>query len=296
VIARFNDTNPMVDRMLSPSAEGLFVLYRVEPELVQAARGFVPCETVDRWHQRGRQRDSAARKVVLRVDGDNRVAYPNINASLLMARVWGLLAGIGGLVHGIGEVLQGSAKPVGLIIDSWTEGPIATNMGGEPAVTVVPNLLLAGSLTILVSLAMMVWAAGYADRRNGGRVLVLLAPALLLTGGGFGPPLIGLVAGWAGTGVHAPLRWWREHPLAGPRHLLATSWPWLCAACFVATTVLVIGSLVLVFVFGVDNAGLFTNLFLVAIVLQLLTAVAGFARDGQQRQAEVRSVQEARSA
>jgi uncharacterized pyridoxamine 5'-phosphate oxidase family protein len=47
VIARFKADNPMVDKMLPPDAAGLFVLYRVEPEVVQAARGLVPYSTVD---------------------------------------------------------------------------------------------------------------------------------------------------------------------------------------------------------------------------------------------------------
>jgi uncharacterized pyridoxamine 5'-phosphate oxidase family protein len=47
VITRFKDDNPMVDTMLPPGTEGLFVLFRVQPELVQAAQGLVPYETVD---------------------------------------------------------------------------------------------------------------------------------------------------------------------------------------------------------------------------------------------------------
>ena len=47
VIARFKADNPMVDKLLPPEAAGLFVLYRVEPELVQAAEGLVPYATVD---------------------------------------------------------------------------------------------------------------------------------------------------------------------------------------------------------------------------------------------------------
>lgn len=58
----------------------------------------------------------------------------------MTATLFGALAGVGGLVHGIGEVLQGNVAPEGLIINSWTVGPIATNMGGEPGMTIVPNL------------------------------------------------------------------------------------------------------------------------------------------------------------
>lgn len=42
VIERFKTDNPVVARMLPPGAEDLFALYRVEPELVQAAGGSSP--------------------------------------------------------------------------------------------------------------------------------------------------------------------------------------------------------------------------------------------------------------
>lgn len=47
VIARFKADNPMVDKLLPPEAAELFVLYRIEPEVVQAAEGLVPYATVD---------------------------------------------------------------------------------------------------------------------------------------------------------------------------------------------------------------------------------------------------------
>ena len=78
------------------------------------------------------------------------------SAARVVASFFGVLAGIGGLVHGIGEVLQGSTKPEGIFINSWTRGPIATNMGGEPGITIIPNLLLTGLLTILIALAAMI--------------------------------------------------------------------------------------------------------------------------------------------
>ncbi|HUS70065.1 MAG TPA: hypothetical protein VM075_04720 [Anaerolineae bacterium] len=64
---------------------------------------------------------------------EGRHASAEISASRIVASVFGVLAGLGGITHGIGEILQGNVAPSGIIIDSWTEGPIATNMGGEQA-------------------------------------------------------------------------------------------------------------------------------------------------------------------
>lgn len=208
-------------------------------------------------------------------------ATAKFRASRVAASVFGVLAGLGGLTHGIGEVVQGNVAPSGIIIDSWTQGPIATNMDGEPAMSVVPNLLVTGALTILVSLAVIVWAAGFVQRKNGGLVLFLLSLGMLLVGGGFGPPLIGILAGWAGSGINSPLTWWRKQLSGNFGRTLARLWPWLFIVCLIATGLLVIGSLILVYFFDVNNADLFSNLFFFVIASLLLTVVAGFAYDIQ---------------
>ena len=98
------------------------------------------------------------------------VSLSNIHASRLAAITFGILAGLGGMWHGIGEILQGNVAPDGIIINSWTQGPIATNMGGEPGMTIVPNLLITGILCIVVSLAVIVWAAVFVQRRTDARM------------------------------------------------------------------------------------------------------------------------------
>ena len=76
------------------------------------------------------------------------------SAARIVASTFGVLAGLGGLTHGIGEVLQGNAAPSRIVINSWTQGPIATNMEGEPGMTIVPNLLVTGIFCIIVFLAL----------------------------------------------------------------------------------------------------------------------------------------------
>lgn len=121
----------------------------------------------------------------------------SISAARVAASTFGVLAGLGGMTHSVGETLQGNVAPGGIFIDSWTRGPIATNMGGEPGITVLPNLLLTGILTILVSLAVIDWSMAFVRRKCGGAVLILLSVAMLLVGGGVGPPVIGVLAGGA---------------------------------------------------------------------------------------------------
>ncbi len=214
-----------------------------------------------------------------------------LGAAGIVALVFGVLAGVGGLVHGIGEMWQGNVKPDGIIIDSWTEGPIATNMDGEPGMTIVPNLLVTGALTSLTSLAIIVWSVAFVQRKHGGRVLILLSIAMMLVGGGFGPPIIGILAGVAGTGINAPHSGWRRRIPASARRFLAPLWPWVCGISIINGVFLVIGSLVLVVGFGLNNPGLFTNSFFFAVLSLLLTILTGAAYDIEKREQE-QNVQE----
>jgi hypothetical protein len=96
---------------------------------------------------------------------------------------------------------------------------------GEPGITIVPNLLATGILTLLAALAVLVWAALFVHRKHGGWILILLSVALLLVGGGVGPPLIGILAGVAGLGISAPYAWWRQHLPVRVQSVLAHLWP-----------------------------------------------------------------------
>lgn len=196
-----------------------------------------------------------------------------------LAAVCGSLAAVGGIGHGVGEVLQGSGSPGGMVFDSWAEGRIARNLGGEPAMSLVPNLLVTGVLTIVASLAVLVWAVAFVDRRHGGRGLVLLSLGMLLVGGGFGPPLLGMLAGLAAGGAHAQRRRWAG-PLGGPPgRVLASLWPGLFWLCVLNAVVLVLGSLVLAGALDVAVPDLFVySLFLVVVSMPLAT-LAGVAHD-----------------
>ena len=102
-------------------------------------------------------------------------------------------------------------------------------MGGEPAMTLVPNILLSGILTVILS----------------------------------------------------PSAWWRKRLSGNGGRLLARLWPWLFIVCLAASVVLVIGSLIAVYFFDVNNANFFSNLFLFSLALLILTVVAAFAHDVQ---------------
>ena len=116
------------------------------------------------------------------------------------AAALGIVAGIGGASHGPGEMLQGSIAPGGLVIEAW---PDLDALLGEPAMTIVPDMMVTGILAIIAGLAVAMWSATRLRMRNGGPMLVLLSVIMLLVGGGLYPPVLGIMAGimatdWAG--------------------------------------------------------------------------------------------------
>jgi hypothetical protein len=206
-----------------------------------------------------------------------------ISATRATVSTFGVLVGLAGIEHGVGEMLQGNEAPDGVMILSWPNSEVFDLLSGEPAMTVVPNLLVTGILAILVSIIFLVWATMLVQREHGGPVLILLSVVMLLVGGGFGPPILGAIVGAAATGINAPSRWWRTHLSSGSRRLLAKVWPWSYVACIIAWLSLLPGTVLLDLFFDVsDTESVVTGLslcILSAFVLLLVTIFTGFARD-----------------
>jgi hypothetical protein len=143
-------------------------------------------------------------------------------ATKTVATWLGIVAGIAGLEHGYYEILQGNARPAGLMIVSMGPPCVPEEIWNtcEPAMTIIPNFLISGILSLILGLAIMVWSAAFVQRKNGGLVLILLSVALLLFGGGFFPPLI--VSGAAGTKINKPIT---RKPGRITR-FAAKLWPW----------------------------------------------------------------------
>ncbi len=197
-------------------------------------------------------------------------------ATRIFVAVFGGLAALAGIEHGLGELLQGSVRPAGLVIESWPDSAFFRIQSGEPALTVVPDLLAAGVLTIVVSLVLLVWSVAFVQRRHGGLVLIGLSLVLLLVGGGFGPPLLGTLVGFTAVLGGAPPA--VRRPSAVPAWLPAL-WPWSLAACLAAWLFLLPGVPMLSYFAGVESAALVVAAIGAAFGLLILTAVLSLVRD-----------------
>jgi hypothetical protein len=165
---------------------------------------------------------------------------------------FGVIVAVAGAEHGIGEILEGPVAPSSVVIESWPDTRAFAILSGEPAMTIIPNLLVSGVATITVSIAFATWAVGYADRPRGGLVLIGLSVALLLVGGGFAPPLIGVILGLAATriGVRA------SAPRRPTVRRFASVWRWALGAGVVGYLGLFPGMILAYAVFGVESEAL----------------------------------------
>lgn len=198
------------------------------------------------------------------------------NATRLTVSVFGALTGAAGLEHGIGEVLQGNVAPDEIVIQSWPgPGPFSI-LSGEPAMTIVPNLLVAGVLTIALSLIFLVWAVLFVQNKHGGPVLILLSLLMLLAGGGFAPPIMGVIIGAAATRINAPLGWQRVP-------LLAALWPWSLGAGVATWLLMLPGVPVLAYLSGLADATFVSILALCMFGLLFSTTITAFAHDSETR-------------
>jgi hypothetical protein len=205
------------------------------------------------------------------------------SATSVLISTFGGLVGLIGIEHGLGEILQGNQAPSGMMFPSWPESPFFRVLAGEPAMTIIPNLLITGILATLVSLIYLAWAVLFVQRRHGGLVLILLSIPMLLLGSGIFPPLLGLLIGVAATRIDAPLNWWRNTFSPGTRHFLGTLWPWFFGACLFSWLSMFPGVAILSYFFGVNNVNLIFSLLVCMFGFLTLASISGFARDSQRQ-------------
>ena len=159
-----------------------------------------------------------------------------VSALKALARCLGAFAGFAGIEHGFFEIQQGRVPPPGLFFPSIGSpcDPGAVWHGCEPAITILPDLLTAGIASVIVGGVTAIWALFYFGRHYG-PVLVLLSAALLATGGGVVPPVIGMLGGLAT--LRAPAR---ASGGAGIRRRLGALWPWTLVAFFASLAGIVV--------------------------------------------------------
>jgi len=195
-------------------------------------------------------------------------------ATRIVATVFGVLAGIAGLGHGVTEILQGNIRSPNFMFASIGDPCIPEKAwhACEPAMTLLPNLLLAGILTVVFGLLMIIWSAAFVQRKNGGSLLILLSVILLLVGGGFFPPMIGIVGGIAGLKINKPLT---NKPVGRLLRFAAKVWPWP----LVVFTIWTVGQYLVGYFFNDFLKSIMGFAILLILVPLPLSVYSGYAHD-----------------
>ncbi len=172
--------------------------------------------------------------------------------------VMGAWMGLAGIEHGIGELLQGRTGGGGMIL-SWPDSPFFASLSGEPAFTLLGDMRLTGALAVVISVLFIAWSIGVRDLRRGGAGMMLLAVPMFLFGGGIFPPVLGFIIGLVrvcGGGMR------QREVRSSVGRFLGKHWRWIFGACICAWLVLLPGTAVMGYFFGVDDAG-----FIVAVIV-----------------------------
>ncbi len=204
------------------------------------------------------------------------------SATQVTVSTFGAIMALAGIEHGIGEVLQGNLAPSGIMFPSWPGSAFFRSVAGEPAMTIIPNLLVTGILAVIFSLMYLVWATRFVQRKHAGLVMILLSMAMLLVGGGIFPPVLAMMIGALATRVNAPLTWWRTHLSIGLRQFCGKVWSWSFGVCLIAWLCLFPGINILGYFFNVDDSNLTFLVIFFALGSLLLTCLTGLARDSIQ--------------
>ena len=120
---------------------------------------------------------------------------------LAVSAVLGITAAFLGAFHGYGEVLQGNGVPKEIVInafggsDCMPEGP----RNCFPAMTIIPApFMVSGILSIIVAIVVLVSTVMIIMGKWRGIPLLVSSGVLLLVGGGFLPPILGVIAALVG--------------------------------------------------------------------------------------------------
>ena len=205
---------------------------------------------------------------------DNRSLTSN-RATRIFASTLGILVGLAGIEHGILEILQGNVRPGSIMTDAIGPKQKLWEFATETVLTIIPNMLISGILSIVFGILVTVWAYAYLGKKYGAVVLLLLSLVLFLVGGGFAPILLTILAFIAATKVNKPLKFWQSVVPVGFRNLVAKLWPWTLVisviSFVVAVEIAIFGDPILSFV-GAETA--YSIQFFLGLAMLILAIVA----------------------
>ncbi len=204
------------------------------------------------------------------------------SATKIFTTAYGTIMALAGIEHGIGEILQGNVIPDNIMIFSWPNSAFFRAVSGEPAMTIIPNMLVTGILAVLVSLALLIWVHLFIHRRYGGLIMILISILMLLMGGGIFPPFFTILIAFVSFAINSRWVGWRTHLSSSFRRFLARLWPWSFGIGILSWFAMLPGVGILDYFFGIYSEIIIWIIFGCMAGFLVLTVLTGFARDSLQ--------------
>jgi hypothetical protein len=142
----------------------------------------------------------------------------------LTVATFSTLFGISGLEHGLFELLQGNARPDGLLISAIGPEQRFWPRGTETAFTLIPNYAVTGCIAMLISSVVILWSLFGLGKRHAWLPLLVLSVAQFLTGGGFAQIFLSVTISIVACRLGTPLLWWKKHVPAKIRTVIGAPW------------------------------------------------------------------------
>lgn len=194
--------------------------------------------------------------------------------------VLGVALAVSSFLHGFYEFMQGNNATEGLIIQAI--GPEQRHWvhGTEEAFTIIPNFLITGMVTMLLSILTAIWSAKFIHSKYGSRFFLMIFIALTFLGGGIAHVVFFLPVWGYSTRIMKELKFWRKIFKTGVT--FGKKWP---VAATVTVTTFLIALLVSVFGYVPSIKDPDTKLYIcwsilgVSFIMLHITYVIGFAYD-----------------
>ena len=205
-----------------------------------------------------------------------------INATRFIVAALGVLFAFAGIDHGFFETLQGYTPTPGLIVHAIGEHNRMWAYGNEDALTLIPNFLLSGIVSIVLGLAIAVWSVGFVHKKHGSTVFLLLFIALFLSGGGIAQVVFFTLAWLLSTRIGKPTAWLRTSLPKRLSAVLGAPWLWLLAG-FVLPSLIALEIAIFGYLPGVANPlqvlHICWSLLAVGLVFLFLSIASGLIHD-----------------
>ena len=159
------------------------------------------------------------------MNSENFVPFnKSVNSTRVLVTMLGIFLSIAGSIHGYFEVLQGNKSTNGILIQAIGKDYQNWEYGGEEAITIIPNFLITGLITITISIILLFWTLFFIHKNYGSSVFLLLNILSFLTGGGIFQVVIFTLAWIFSTRINRSLDWWENKLSKTTRNKIKNYW------------------------------------------------------------------------